>query len=139
MSAFENAARVFHACESSEGWEACRPFADPGATFEAQAGPLSDLETVEQYAEWMANDVPKWMPDGRYDLHASAWDEERGVALFFATFHGTHAGDGGPVPPTHQQMNTDYVFAVFTNGEGRVERMTKVWNAHWAMQQLGWV
>ena len=98
MSAFENAARVFHACESSEGWDACREYAEPDAAFEAQAGPVAAFETVEEYADWMADDVPPWMPDGHYHLHASAWDEEHGIALFFATFHGSHTGEGGPVP-----------------------------------------
>ncbi|MFW6010629.1 MAG: hypothetical protein ACOC83_06960 [Gemmatimonadota bacterium] len=139
MTAFENAARVFHACESSEGWDACLEYAEPDAAFEAQAGPLVEIRTVEDYANWMANEVPVWMPDGHYHLHASAWDEEHGVALFFATFHGNHTGEGGPVAPTGREMKSDYVFAVFTNGDGRVEKITKIWNAQWAMEQLGWV
>ena len=48
MSPFENATRVFHACESSEGWEACRQYVEPGASFEAQAGPLAEVDTVIQ-------------------------------------------------------------------------------------------
>ena len=83
MSAFENATRVFHACESSEGWEGCRQYVEPGVAFEAQAGPLAEFDTVEDYAEWMA-DVPSWMPDGRYDLHTSAWDEENRAAMTIA-------------------------------------------------------
>jgi hypothetical protein len=128
MSAFENATRVFHACESSEGWEGCRQYVEPGATFEAQAGPLAEFGTVKEYAEWMAD----------YDLHTSAWDEESRAAMFFATFHGHHTGEGGPVPPTNREMNSHYVFVMFMNGEDRVERMYKIWNAHWAMEQLGW-
>ena len=31
MSAFENATRFFHACESSEGWEACQQYVEPGS------------------------------------------------------------------------------------------------------------
>lgn len=139
MSAFENAARVFHACESSEGWAACSDLVEPDAVFEAQAGALAEVETVEAYADWMADDVPNWMPDGHYHLHASAWDEERRAATFFATFHGTHTGEGGPVPPTNREMRSDYVFVLFTNGDDRVERMVKIWNDHWAMTQLGWV
>lgn len=139
MSAFDNAARVFHACESSEGWEACRRFVADGASFEAQAGPLADFETVEDYADWMASDVPEWMPDGHYHLHASAWDEEHRAATFFATFHGSHTGEGGPVPPTNREMKSHYVFVLFVDSDDRVERMCKIWNSHWAMEQLGWV
>jgi len=137
MSAFEKATRVFHACESSEGWKGCRRYVEPGASFEAQAGPLVEFDTVEDYAEWMAA-VPSWMPDGRYDLHTSAWDEENRVAMFFATFHGRHTGEGGPVPPTNREMNSHYVFVLFMNGDDRVEKMYKIWNAAWALKQLGW-
>jgi hypothetical protein len=137
MSAFENATRFFHACESSEEWESCRQYAEPGASFEAQAAPVAGFETAKEYVDWMAG-VPGWMPDGGYDLHASAWDEERRAALFFATFHGHHSGEGGPVPPTNQEMNSHCVFVLFTSGDDRVEKMYKIWNAAWAVEQLGW-
>lgn len=137
MSAFENAAGFFHACESSKGWEACRPYVEPDASFEAQAGPVAGFSTAREYAEWMA-EVPNWATDGRYDLHASAWDAENRAAIFFATFHLRHTGEGGPVPPTNREMNSHYVFVLFMNDEDRVARMVKIWNAHWAMEQLGW-
>lgn len=137
MSAFENAGRVFHACESSKGWEACRQYVEPGAPLEAQAEPLADVATVKDYAEWMMH-AASWMPDGHYHLHTSAWDEENRAATFFATYHGHHSGEGGPVPPTNREMKSDYVFVLFMNGDDRVERMVKIWNAAWAMKQLGW-
>jgi len=137
MSAFENAARFFHACESSEGWEACRQYVEPAAPFESQAGPVAELTTVEDYAEWMVG-VTSWMPDGRYDLHTSAWDEENRAATFFATFSGHHSGEGGPVPPTNREMSSHYVFVLEMNDDDRVAKMYKIWNAAWAMEQLGW-
>lgn len=137
MTAFENAARFFHACESSEGWEACRQYVEPNASFESQAGPVAEFETVRDYVEWMGG-VPHWMPDGRYELHSSAWDEDTGAAAFFATFHGRHTGEGAPVPPTNREMSSHYVFVLFMNGDDRIERMYKIWNAHWALKQLGW-
>jgi hypothetical protein len=138
MSAFENATRFFHACESSEGWEACEPYAEPGASFEAQAGPVAELGTAKEYVDWMAG-VPAWMPDGHFHIHTSAWDEENRAATIFATFHGTHAGEGGPIPPTNREMKSHYVFVLVMNADDRVEKMYKIWNAHWAMEQLGWV
>ncbi|NIW37606.1 MAG: hypothetical protein GWN02_15200 [Gemmatimonadetes bacterium] len=138
MSAFENATRFFHACESSEGWEACRPYVEPDASFEAQAGPLVEIDTVQAYTEWMAG-VASWMPDGHYEIHTSAWDEENRVATFFATFRGHHSGEGGPVPPTNREMSSHYVFVLFMSADDRIEKMYKIWNAHWAMEQLGWV
>jgi len=137
MSAFENATRVFHACESSKGWDPCREYVEDGASFECQAGPLAEVNTVQGYAEWMAG-VPSWMPDGHYHLHTSAWDEESRAATFFATFHGSHTGEGGPVPPTNREMNSHYVFVMLMNDDDRVAKVYKIWNAAWAMEQLGW-
>lgn len=138
MSAFENATRFFHACESSEGWEACEPYVEPSASFEAQAGPVAEFDTPKEYVDWMAG-VPVWMPDGHFHIHTSAWDEENRAATFFATFHGTHAGEGGPIPPTNREMSSHYVFVLVMSADDRVEKMYKIWNAHWAMEQLGWV
>lgn len=137
MSAFENATRFFHACESSKGWEACRQYAEPGASFEAQAGPVAEFDTVQDYAEWMA-DVPNWATDVGYDIHTSAWDEKNRAATFFATYHLRHTGEGGPVPPTNREMNSHYVFVLFMSGDDRIEKMYKIWNAGWAFEQLGW-
>ena len=65
-------------------------------------------------------------------------DEENRAATFFATFHGHHTGEGGPVPPTNREMRSHYVFVMFMNGDDRVEKVYKTWNAAWAMKQLGW-
>ena len=60
------------------------------------------------------------------------------VQPFFATFRGTHVGDGGPVEPTQQQTNSEYVYVVGMNEEGKVANMCKIWNAPWALAELGW-
>ena len=39
-------------------------------------------------------------PDARYELKSFAVDAERQNIAAYAGFHGTHSGDGGPVPPT---------------------------------------
>jgi hypothetical protein len=74
-----------------------------------------------------------------YDLHASAYDERNKTAVFFATFTGSHVGDGGPVPPTHKRTATDYVYVLTMNGDDKVQKMCKVWNAPWALKELGWM
>ena len=60
-------------------------------------------------------------------------------AVFFATYHAKHTGDGGPVPPTNKETNSHYVYVLTMNEDDKVERMTKVWNAPWAMKELGWI
>jgi hypothetical protein len=89
--------------------------------------------------DWMAGLIDQPMPSARYELHNSAYDENTRTALFFATFHGKHTGEGGPVPPTNRETHSHYVYALTMNNDDKVERMVKVWNAPWAMKELGWV
>jgi len=54
MSAMQEvAAKFFDACETGGGWEACREYCHPEATFSAQAGALAEIDTLESYTEWM--------------------------------------------------------------------------------------
>jgi hypothetical protein len=111
----------------------------PGAPFAAQCEPLVDVKSVEAYTEWMAAVGKNTLEGCSYDLRASAYDEGNRSAIFFATFTGTHVGEGGPVPPTHKQTVTDYVYVLTMNGDGRVAKMVKVWNAPWTLKELGWM
>lgn len=138
MNPFENATRFFHACESLEGWSGCRNYVAPGATFEAQCEPLVEVDTVEAYCEWMAGLGKGPLSGCSYRLNSSSYDEVNRTAMFFGTFTGKHVADGGPVPPTNQETNTDYVYALVLNGDGKIEKMCKVWNAPWALKELGW-
>jgi hypothetical protein len=52
-------------------------------------------------------------------------------------FTGTHTGSGGPVPPTGRRVSSDYVYVMEFDG-GKISHMTKIWNAGWAMKELGW-
>ena len=139
MSAFENATKFFEAVDVPEGWEGCKEYVADGATFSAQSEPLADIDTVEAYCEWMASFGKITVPGATYDLHMSAYDESTRTAVFFATFHAKHTGAGGPVPPTNKETNTHYVYLLTMNEDDKVERMTKVWNAPWAMKELGWI
>jgi hypothetical protein len=42
------------------------------------------------------------------------------------------------VPPTHKPTHSHYVYALTMSANGKVERMVKIWNAGWAMRELGW-
>ena len=139
MSAFDNATDFFHACESLKGWDGCEQYVAADAPFSAQSEPLVDVKTVQGYADWMMGFGATTAKGCSYDLHASAYDENSKTALFFATFTGSHVGEGGPVPPTHKTTNTEYVYILTMNGDDEVARMTKVWNGPFAMQELGWM
>ena len=138
MSAYENATAFFHACESLQGWEGCRQYVADGASFAAQSEPLVDIDTVEGYCEWMAGLGKGPLEGCSYAIQSSAWDEEHRTALFFGVFTGAHVGEGGPVPPTGQQTNSDYVYALTMDDQDKVSAMTKIWNAPWALTELGW-
>ena len=133
----DTAEQFFDACETGKGWEVCKQYCHPGATFSAQAGALADVKTLEGYTEWMkALYIP--MPDARYELRSFAVDEPRNHVLGFGVFRGTHTGEGGPVPPTGKQVEAEYVYVMEFEGD-RIRHMTKIWNDAVSMTQLGWV
>lgn len=137
MSAMrEQAERFFDACETGKGWEVCKAFCRPGATFSAQAGALADVTTLEGYTEWTKSILTP-IPDGNYELKSFAVDEDRNTVSAFAVFHGTHTGEGGPVPPSGTKVATEYVYVMEFEGD-RIRHMTKIWNDGFALQQLGW-
>ena len=132
----ETARSFFDACETGQGWAVCRAYCQPNASFAAQAEPIADLRTLEQYTEWMKGMLTV-IPDGSYSVRSFATDGERNNVCACAVFSGTHTGAGGPVPPTGKSMSTDYVYLMeFENG--KISHMTKVWNAGWALKELGW-
>lgn len=138
MSAFENAAKFFEACEAPEGWVGCKAYVADGASFTAQSEPLTEVTTVQAYCDWMYGLATVTAPGATYELHASAYDEKTRTAIFFATYHAKHTGPGGPVPPTNKETHSHYVYFLTMNDDDLVERMVKVWNAGWAMRELGW-
>ncbi len=132
----ETAEHFFVACETGKGWEGCKQYCHPDATFSAQAPALADIGTVEAYADWMA-----WLigclPDGEYELRCFAEDSARDCVITYAVFRGTHTGEGGPVAATGAKVESDYVYVMQFEG-GHIRHLTKVWNDAHALQQLGW-
>ena len=132
----DTALAFFDACETGQGWEGCSAYCHADATFAVQAEPLADLSTVKEYADWMKG-LLAFVPDGSYELKAFALDEERNSVCAYAVFSGTHTGEGGPMPPTGKATRSDYVY-VMDFEERKIKHMTKIWNADWAMKELGW-
>ena len=132
----ETAAAFFAACETGQGWAGCQAYCTPGASFSAQAEPLADVHTLQAYCDWMAG-LLTFIPNGTYAIKSFATDELRGSVCAYGVFSGTHSGPGGPCPPTGKSTQTDYVYVMeFT--DGKIDHMTKIWNAGWAMRELGW-
>jgi predicted ester cyclase len=126
----------FHACESGKGWEVCKAYCTSDATFSAQAEPLLGVKTLADYTNWMTG-ILTVLPDAHYDIKAFATDTGRNIVAGYGVFHGTHTGEGGPVPPTGKKTSSDYVY-VMEFQDGKIAHMTKIWNAGFAMKDLGW-
>jgi predicted ester cyclase len=126
----------FDACETGQGWAGCSAYCQPGASFAAQAEPLADMQTLQQYTEWMKGMLVV-IPDGSYAVRSFATDHQRNIVSVSAVFSGTHTGEGGPVPPTGKSFSSDYAY-VMGFEDGKISHMTKIWNAGWAMRELGW-
>jgi len=49
----EQAQKFFEACETGNGWEGCKDYCQPQATFSAEADALGGVDTLEGYTDWM--------------------------------------------------------------------------------------
>jgi predicted ester cyclase len=116
--------------------EGCKACCTPGATFSAQAEPLADVKNLEQYTEWMKG-LYTFMSDVSYELESMATDEERKNVSAYGVFSAKHTCEGGPCPPTGKSTVSDHVYVMFFNGD-KIRHMTKIWNANYAMKELGW-
>ena len=131
------AEKFFEACETGKGWQGCKDYCKPDATFSAQAEPLADIQSLQKYTDWMQG-LLTFIPDGHYELKSFATDEQRQNVCAYGIFSGTHTGEGGPCPPTGKSLQTDYVYVMEFDGD-KIRHMTKVWHSWLAMQELGWV
>ena len=137
MSAISTVAeRFLDACMTGKGWEGCRPYCMPDATFSIQADMFADVDTVETYAERIkAFFTP--IPDFRHEVQVVAVDEERRQVGILYTLHGTHTAEGGPVPPTGRSITSDSAVFMAFDGE-RIHHVSKVFNDVYALKLAGW-
>lgn len=136
MSNLEAARAFFDACETGQGWDVCKQWCHPSATFSGQADALADVTTVEGYTEWMKGLLVP-IPDGHYEMTSFAEDAERGNVIGAAVFHGTHTVDAGTGAPTGKTVAADYVYVMDFEG-GKISHMVKIWNDVHSLKQLGW-
>jgi predicted ester cyclase len=133
----QTAERFFEACETGKGWDGCKQYCHPGATFAAQADALAGVTTLESYTEWMKG-IYTPMPDASYEVRAFAVDDERNSVAGYGVFRGTHTGPGGPVPATGKRVEAEYVYVMQFDGD-RIRHMTKIWNDVFSLKQVGWM
>jgi predicted ester cyclase len=130
------AVAFFEACDAGKGWEVCKAWCHEGASFACQANTLAEVTTLDAYTDWMQGFYTP-VPDFTYEIKACATDDERASVSVFAVGHGTHTGEGGPVPPTGNKVTADYVYVMDFDGD-KIRHMTKIWNDGHTLKQLGW-
>src|ERR1700690_775166 len=130
------AKQFFEACEAGKGWDVCQAYCTPDASFSAQDEPLAGVRTLGDSAAWMKG-LLTFMPDGSYVVKSFATDADRNNVCAYGVFSATHTAAGGPCPPTGKSTTTDYVYVMEFEGD-KIRHMTKIWNAGWAMKELGW-
>jgi len=127
--------QFFESCETGKGWDACKNYCHPNATFSAQTTALAEINMLEAYTDWMKGLLTS-IPDGSYDSKFFAEDKERDCVAAFAVFRGTNTGPGSP-EPTGKIAEADYVYVMQFEGD-LIKHMTKIWNDTITLQQLGW-
>jgi predicted ester cyclase len=137
MSIAAIARKFFDACETGGGWEACKSYCTPNASFSAQAEPLSGVSSLQQYTEWMKG-LMTILPDAKYQVKSFATDDDRQNVCAYGVFSGSHTGQGGPCPPTGKKVSTDYVYVMDFEGD-KIRHMTKIWHSGLALKELGWM
>ena len=138
MATIKTTARqFFDACETGKGWQGCKEYCHPAATFSAQAGALAGINTLSGYTDWMKGLFTP-VPDGVAEIRSFAVDDDRKSVVGYGVFRGTHTGDGGPVPPTGKRVEADYVYVMEFDGD-KIRHMTKIWNDVESLKQLGWM
>jgi predicted ester cyclase len=93
---------------------------------------------LTEYAEFMQNIIKGPMPDFKYEIESITYNENE--VSFYATFTGTHTGQGGPVPPSNPPKKTKgtYVYKVTLDQDGKVTKMNKCFDIFTAFKALGW-
>lgn len=136
MTISTSARDFFDAIEGGKGWDGCRQWCHPDASFSCQADMLGDVTSVEGYAAWMQGLFTP-IPDMYPEIKSLATDTERNSVVIFSVVHGTQTGEGGPIPATGNTVAADYVYVLQFEGD-KIRHMTKIWNDNYTLKLLGW-
>ena len=114
------AEKFFWPCEEGKGWDACKEYCHPSATFKTDADTLVHLDRLEDYVEWM-KDVHSIIANVKFEIKSIAEDTKRGMVLLYAIIYGDNILGEEPQP-----IETDYVYAM-TIKENKIHHITKIW------------
>ena len=113
----ETAEKFFFECENGAGWKGCQQYCHPEATFSSEAKTLADVNTLENYTEWMVQ-VYQRISNISYSVEGMAHDEGRNVVMIYGIFCGE-----APEP-----FQLDYVYVLKFSGN-KISHLTKVYQS----------
>lgn len=137
-AAFTNAKHIMECVDAGIPFECIESIVVEDAPFICQADALADVKTVRAWADWMDKFCAMTAPGCTRTVHSTLWDPSTKTCMLFGTYHAKHTGEGGPVPPTHKQTNTEYCYVLVMNNDDKCVSFTKVWNDGFALKELGW-
>lgn len=123
------ATAFFGLCEEGAGWEAVKRYCSPEASFNCLTDVLAQMRSLKEYVEWMKVSTAEQFTDFRSRIHFMGSDQERSNMLYFATFQFT--------TPEGKQLDSHFVYLLYFTDDQKISHMTKIWNAPWALTQLG--
>jgi len=138
MTELDTAVAFFHACESAKGWDACREYAQPDASFHSAAETYTGMASLAEYCDQIREAFTTTFVGSDYALVAAGYDAERRVALLQAMSYAVHTGEGGPVPPTHKQAQIPFVYAIEFTPAGKIAHLEKIFDPGVSLRGLGW-
>jgi len=116
----EVAESFFWPCDEGKGWDACKEYCHPDATFKTDADTLIHLDRLEDYVEWM-KDAHSMLANAKFEIKSIAEDTKRGMVLLYAIIHADNILGEEPQP-----IETDYVYAM-TIEDNKIKHITKIW------------
>ena len=100
------AEKFFWPCDEGKGWEVCKEYCHPNATFKTDADTLVYLDRLEDYVEWM-KDAHSMFANAKFEIKSIAEDNKRGMVLLYAIIYADNILGEEPQP-----IETDYVLSI---------------------------
>lgn len=134
----DNATKFFHECESAKGWDNCKQYVADDAEFTCQSKGFADVKTIEEYCTQTTEAVDSMFRGGAdYELEEITHND-KGTVSFLGTSTVKHTGPGGPVAPNGKVASIHFVYFISPDKNGKIARMTKVFDEGQARRQLEW-
>lgn len=138
MNAIETAVAFFHTCESAKGWENCRSYAEPDASFHSATATYGHMTTLQAYCDQIKTAFTTTFAGSDYELVARAYDPDAQIALLYGMSYAQHTGEGGPVPPTNQKAEIPFTYSIQFNSAGKIVHLEKMFDQDASLRGLGW-